>query len=1570
MTKRFLIHLRCTAFAALLVMGGLVNASDIKEVLPLTNRIIMLHFDDGSVTYPNTLNVVRLNITEAEKLSNYSITSADDAAFSSALNPSSIGRKTKGTEYTNNPPWGGNSSDPTGKPWAAEHWVYIELPAGKVLAPGKTYTVQTGTLAGNGSSWNFTFSTDYTAPRSEAVHVNTIGYAANAPKYGYVYQWMGSKGGLSLTSYAGKNFWVISSTGSVVKTGTLTFRKAADNAETAQADSPNKNFLNAEAYECNFSDVTANGTYRLVVEGIGGSYPFKIGKDALFEAYYKTMRGLYYQRSGIRLAAPYTDGTYLRPVNQNTKVTSDDGVSFAGKMFYSNIPFSSWTSENGGTANQSIINSTVGKPLDVAGWYHDAGDWDAYWTHQRIPILLMLTYEYAPERFADNELNIPESGNGIPDIIDEASWLVKFNYRLRKELKAKGYSDGGVGGARVCSDVFNADNSSAESNLPSWKENRRMVVSAADAYMTYIYAGEAAQFAIILKKLGKNPSSYPVEMLDKVNFADMAKDNVDWEKEAKEAFAWASDPKNQPVSGANYSNDLGAYRMYAAANLFRLTGMSEYHEAAKTELKKVAASIGIEDNRWGLFSYLLSDNQKNDATLFNNLKNTAISLANIRCFDAVDKRACRWGGVFDMPMLVGQGTTPWMFESIVAYKLGGGQKYADAVHTTADYFLGTNPLHFAWATKLGPRSPEVGFHLDVRYNNNWQPYPGIVPYGPWRLSDMVPFTWTIDGVSVQGGQGPWNKDWQNFSQQPLTAEWPGHERWCSNVHSPMAAEFTVHQNTVYAGLTYGFVNANDNSDLHGVIGITIPATLSLRNANDNAVLAATVAPINAKFAHLIWSSSDPAKVYVDNIGRVTALQANSSATITCKTLNGSVTATCEVTVGNEPILADSIVIINKTITLRKGGSGKPISVLFYPESVTDKSLTWTYDDTKLLIRNDSVFALEVVENSLVTAKTSNNKTATCKVSSTAPSKFIIADFDTKEYVTATCEPGKIQLFPAADVVKIANPAKDAINGTDECLQFNKPAASWKLFGFCFDKKKGAQYEKLEFKMYSASAGSCDLYMGDDLGRKTIALNAGWNDVSVDIPANYDFTTILFFPFPEQATAGAYIFDEFTLIERPGYEPLTSETSIMLDFEAPFALNWNPVGSYSWDSNVTALADNPAKSEANNSDKVFKWHKNGANNTWGGFGIKSTNATDGLYKGFNPADWDYVIVDIYSPQPFDKLTLKLAKPDGTDVDTDADVIGEFQYSVGVTANSWTRVKLPMSNLAIAAGSYIIQQVDIMPAGGLGEEFDIFVDNIGFEWNYKVLNTLNIGSNFTLKPEQTQQLSVEYNPVNSDEKAVEWLSDNTDVATVSQTGLVTAVSEGTAIITVKSTDNPAIYHSIEVTVEFNALVSLNIGSNFALTAAQTKQLVVVYNPANADEKTVEWLSGNTDVATVSQTGLVTAVAAGTTTITVKSIDNPAISHSIDVTVNNPVGLEAIGSSNVKLYPNPASSSVTITSDKGISLIEIYSISSVRLFAQTTSGETSIVLSNLTLQKGVYFVKTFDLNGNVTTLRLMIK
>lgn len=136
--------------------------------------------------------------------------------------------------------------------------------------------------------------------------------------------------------------------------------------------------------------------------------------------------------------------------------------------------------------------------------------------------------------------------------------------------------------------------------------------------------------------------------------------------------------------------------------------------------------------------------------------------------------------------------------------------------------------------------------------------------------------------------------------------------------------------------------------------------------------------------------------------------------------------------------------------------------------------------------------------------------------------------------------------------------------------------------------------------------------------------------------------------------------------------------------------------------------------------------------------------------------------------------------------------------------------------------------------------------------------------------TQQLSATLAPANATNQNVTWTSSNTAVATVNASGLVTAVSAGTATITVKTVDGNKTATSA-ITVAAIPVASVSVSPTTAsLYAGNTQQLSATIAPANATNKTVTWTSSNTGVATVNSAGLVTAVSAGTANITVTTQD----------------------------------------------------------------------------------------------------
>lgn len=174
-----------------------------------------------------------------------------------------------------------------------------------------------------------------------------------------------------------------------------------------------------------------------------------------------------------------------------------------------------------------------------------------------------------------------------------------------------------------------------------------------------------------------------------------------------------------------------------------------------------------------------------------------------------------------------------------------------------------------------------------------------------------------------------------------------------------------------------------------------------------------------------------------------------------------------------------------------------------------------------------------------------------------------------------------------------------------------------------------------------------------------------------------------------------------------------------------------------------------------------------------------------------------------------------------------------------------------------------------------------------------------STLSLEYGQTAQLVATVYPSNAFNKGVHFVSDSTDVATVDDNGNIITVGSGTAIITAITDDGDYIAQcQVTVSVKVKGVdldqknITINVGNTIALKAN--------INPDVASDKTVEWTSSDTSVATVDKDGVVRGVKTGNTTITAKTNDG-GFEASCTVNVINAVKGITVSDTRIALYPN---------------------------------------------------------------------
>ncbi len=801
-------------FLLSLFLYNVSHASTLVEVLPISNKVIMLHFDDGYVIHhklgqnrtDEKVVGIPLDVSKADKLTSFNIIENGllDLNFK-------LSRKSKATDFTwLCQAWNGSCVN-TDADVAKEHWIYLQV--SKDMTNGSSYKIS---FPGFPEFTSVSFVFNDKKQRSEFIRVNQIGYANNAKqKFGYIYHWIPNKT-ISTDDLNQKPFYLINTKNeAVVFEGLTKFRKPFNNQEIAYKDqTPDGNFCGEDVYECDFSLFNQDGNYVLCVKDYGCSFPFDIKKDAYFDPYKAIMNGLYQQRSGIATLAPFT--SQPRPVPHNPSLTP----GFKNKLKYSSFKYTQFTTGDGSDVEKANIESNIKGNLDVSGWYQDAGDWDSYYSHTDVPSKLLWLYEMGVNVWKDAELSLPENNNGFPDLLDEGSWLPRFHYKLRKEMKDKKYGTGGVGGGRVFGDLWGGDEKEDGTTMGSWQDTSRLwVCTGEDAIMTYKYAGIAAHIAYILKEN---------------NLVDPQ--GIDWKNEALEAYDWAT--KNTKVEDEKlFDLPISHLQIYASANLFRLTNEVSYLNTFRNTFENLKQEeVNFSDEfLFGLAAlYKAKKSGLVNATLLASIKNKILLEADFILLESVNNRACRFGGNFYFPMLVGQGTTPLIKEGIIAHHLfreedeAKGQKYENGIHTTADYFLGNNTLNMCWISGLGERNPEEIFNIDAWYLGGDVARQGIVPYGPW-FSD-----------GDMNGLGPWSHKWPNKFVFPNDInEWPGHERWFNQRTCPLTNEYTIYQTLGNSIFTYGYLHAINSKSITKAVEIENPnntLTIYPNPAFDNILL--------------------------------------------------------------------------------------------------------------------------------------------------------------------------------------------------------------------------------------------------------------------------------------------------------------------------------------------------------------------------------------------------------------------------------------------------------------------------------------------------------------------------------------------------------------------------------------------------------------------------------------------------------------------------------------------------------------------------------------------------------------
>ena len=632
-----------------------------------------------TIKYFDRLEGPPLDTAWADKPDTYTVSSKDDPPFAAGLKPLAVYRKSKPTDMAQTGGWAFQ--------WPMVHVLYLKLPT--PLTPGKSYAIA---FAG-GKLPDTSYPHRVETSRSEAVHVTQVGFRPDDPvKVAFLSCWLGTGGKLSYAADTG--FRVLDDkTGQAVHTGKIALSKAGD---ARDEDPYKKNYNGTDVCLLDFSTLKASGTYRVCVDGIGCSAPFEIAPDAWRKAFLVSAKSFYHQRSGIPLGLPYS--TYKRP----RCFHPDDGMTVVASTC------SLMDSGNGlnakGTDDGNFGNLVKGKTdervANAWGGYFDAGDWDRRIQHLDATRLLLELAELFPDFTKGVKLNIPESGNGLPDLLNEALWNIDFFRRLQTPA-------GGIRGG-----IESAEH--PRLGEASWQESLPVMAYAPDPWCSYLYAADAARASALLQPLK----------------ADLAQTLLD---SARKAMEWG-EAEFAKIKETKLPHAVRDARNLAAASLFAVTGEKRWNDlfmetTVFTDAGKSLCVWQSHNQRDAAFIYARVTRPGVNEDVRKNALNATLREANGTAeFGA--RTGFKWTKRDPWePFNGGKASVPQTVTLLRAFALTGDEKYLRASLLAAQSGAGANPLNLCYTTGVGLNSPKHPLVVDA-FVMGWAPPPGITVYGP------------------------------------------------------------------------------------------------------------------------------------------------------------------------------------------------------------------------------------------------------------------------------------------------------------------------------------------------------------------------------------------------------------------------------------------------------------------------------------------------------------------------------------------------------------------------------------------------------------------------------------------------------------------------------------------------------------------------------------------------------------------------------------------------------------------------------------------------------------------------
>ncbi|GAA4403611.1 hypothetical protein GCM10023187_19870 [Nibrella viscosa] len=471
---------------------------------------------------------------------------------------------------------------------------------------------------------------------------------------------------------------------SVVFTGTTVIW----NSGNTHTDSGDK------AWHGDFTSVTTPGTYHIYDPTRNlRSYDFEIRDNIYGPVLQAAVKVFYYQRSGTAIPAQY-GGNWTHPLAH-----SQD----ANALLYTS------SAQSGTTRN-------------VTGGWYDAGDYNKY-----IPFLagpmwdLLMAYELRPNAFID-ATNIPESGNGVPDVLDELKWELDWMLRMQA-------TNGGVHNRVAVTSYSNGTDDPSTDTQPR--------------YYTNITTWSTATFAAIMAHASRVFGAYGTQFPNYATTLQTAAENA-WtylENNPNISPSTGTDGASMAAADAgSNSNQDRRLRILAAAQLFRTTGTAKYKTYFESNYNNTTAtsengfhplSNGYMDPSvcWDLNQAFIIywATPGANTTIVSQLKNTLKTTMDWFHEPYYTRKddpylAYMWTGHYTWGS--NQLKARWGQLAVIALEASVNSAknslYREIAEEYLHYFHGRNPLSWVYLSNMGSRGANVGGDKNIEeFYHSW-----------------------------------------------------------------------------------------------------------------------------------------------------------------------------------------------------------------------------------------------------------------------------------------------------------------------------------------------------------------------------------------------------------------------------------------------------------------------------------------------------------------------------------------------------------------------------------------------------------------------------------------------------------------------------------------------------------------------------------------------------------------------------------------------------------------------------------------------------------------------------------